>query len=127
MEKINGIRASIGTPAAKSSVMDTIGFCFSQFETVSLLEIHDIIFHLKHSLCPSDTVPVYILKDGVDIISLSILSTINSSLYNGVVPPCLKQAIIEPILKKDNLDVYDLKNYCPISKHPILFKILENY
>ncbi len=92
---------------------------------MSLSEVHDIISHLKRSIFPNDSVSLCILKDCSDIVGPSILSIINSSLYNGIVPVCLKQAIIEPILKKGNLDGYDLSNYRPISKLPILSKILE--
>jgi len=96
---------------------------FSQFELVSLSEIRNVILHLKRSLCPSDAVVLSILKEGVDIVSPSILAIINSSLQNGIVPLCLKQAIVEPYLKKPNLDPYDLKR--PISKLPGLSEVLE--
>ncbi len=64
---------------------------------MSLSEVHDIISHLKRSIFPNDSVSLCILKDCSDIVGPSILSIINSSLYNGIVPVCLKQAIIEPI------------------------------
>ncbi len=53
-----------------------------------------------------------------------MVSIINSSLVNGIVPSCLKHAIIQPLLKKPRLDPLDLNNYRPISKLPFS-KILE--
>ncbi len=125
IEKMYGIRANILTSVVNLGETDATELCFNQFETVSLSEVHDIISHLKRSIFPNDSVSLRILKDGSDIVGPSILSIINSSLYNGIVPVCLKQAIIEPILKKGNLDGYDLSNYRPTSKLPILSKILE--
>lgn len=117
--------ASILTSAINLGETDATELCFNQSETVSHSEVHEIIFHLKRSFCPSDTISLRILKFGFDIVSPNILLIINSSLYNGIVPLCLKQAIIDPILKKGNLDGYDLSNYRAISKHSILSKILE--
>ncbi len=37
----------------------------------------------------------------------------------------LQQALIQPLLKKPNLDPLELKNYWPISKLPCLANILE--
>ena len=44
---------------------------------------------------------------------------------SGIVPSNLKQAVVSPILKKDNLDRNCLKNYRPISNLPFIAKVLE--
>ncbi len=74
------LRLAISEPSSAINPCETdaIELCFSQFETVSLSEVRDIIFHLKCSFCPNDTVSLRILNDGSDIASLSILSNINS-------------------------------------------------
>ena len=48
-----------------------------------------------------------------------------SSLASGVVPAYFKEAVVEPLLKKPNLDTSVLCNYRPISKLPFISKILE--
>ena len=49
----------------------------------------------------------------------------NQSLSTGTVPPCLKHAIIRPLLKKKHLDHENLKNYRPVSNLPFMSKLLE--
>jgi len=101
-EKTNAIRASFSSVVVNPVLTDLTKIYFSQFELVSLSEIKNVILYLKRSLCPSDAVVLSILKEGVDIVSPSILAII--SLQNGIVPLCLKQAIVEPYFKKTNLE-----------------------
>ncbi|KAK0137231.1 hypothetical protein N1851_026575 [Merluccius polli] len=53
--------------------------------------------------CPLDVVPPALLKDVFDIAGPSILSIINSSLATGTVPTCFKHAVVQPLLKKNQL------------------------
>uniref|UniRef100_A0A8C6UH90 Reverse transcriptase domain-containing protein n=1 Tax=Neogobius melanostomus TaxID=47308 RepID=A0A8C6UH90_9GOBI len=50
---------------------------------------------------------------------------INSSLKSGCVPVDFKHAVVQPLLKKPNLDPTTLANFRPISKLPFLSKVLE--
>jgi len=50
---------------------------------------------------------------------------INLSLTSGIVPPCLKHALIRPLLKKKHLDSENLKNFRPVSNLPFMSKVLE--
>ena len=52
------------------------------------------------------------------------MSLINLSL-SGSVPYQFKHAVVQPLLKKPNLDPSDFKNYRLISKLPFLSKLLE--
>lgn len=54
-----------------------------------------------------------------------LVSIINSSLQSGCVPAYFKHAVVQPLLKKTNLDPSSPKNYRPISKLPFTSKILE--
>ncbi len=49
----------------------------------------------------------------------------NSSLASGVVPANFKHAVVQPFIKKPELDTSGLSNFRPISKLPFLSKILE--
>ena len=49
------------------------------------------------------------------------------SLSTGVFPNVLKQALINPIIKKQTLDPNDLKNYRPVANIPFLSKLLEKH
>jgi len=46
-------------------------------------------------------------------------------LTTGCFPAEFKEAIIRPLLKRDGLDLGDLKNYRPVSNLPFLSKLLE--
>ena len=50
---------------------------------------------------------------------------VNKSLSEGVMPSCMKQAIVTPILKKRNADHTDLSNYRPVSNLSFLSKLIE--
>lgn len=81
--------------------------------------------HLKTTSSPQDIVPSHIIKDTFDTVGTSIQTIINSCLTTGTVPACFKHAVVQPMLKKPNLDTGCLKNYRPISKLSFISKILE--
>lgn len=98
---------------------------FHQFEPVSLLTLKRLVEQLNNTNPIHDTLPSRIVKDCFDVIGPSILSLLNSSLLSGCVPSAFKHAIVQPVLKRRNLDYNDYVNYRPISKLPFLSKILE--
>ncbi len=80
---------------------------------------------MKPTFCSLDVVPPCLLLETLDAITPSLLSIINNSLISGKVPSYFKHAIVQPLLKKTNLDPTVFKNYRPISKLPFLSKVLE--
>ena len=56
---------------------------------------------------------------------LQFFLLINTSLSTGSVPAAFKHAVVQPLIKKKNLDPSDLSNFRPISKLRFLSKILE--
>ncbi len=125
VEKVENIRTSLPTSSAESVLPPACVRSFELFEQVSLAQVMDVIMHLKPTSGGCDAVPLRLLKEMVDVVGPSITSIVNCSLHNGVVPTGLKQAVIQPLLKKPNLDPLELNNYRPISKLPCLAKILE--
>ena len=61
----------------------------------------------------------------LDIILPHVTNIINESLSSGVVPLEYKEALVIPLLKKNNLDPNVLKNYRPVSNLPFISKIME--
>ncbi len=55
----------------------------------------------------------------------SILILINCCLATGSMPAQFKHAIVQPLIKRSNLDSTELSNFRPISKLPFLSKVLE--
>jgi len=66
-----------------------------------------------------------LLKDCVDILAPFFMELFNQSLRTGSVPTVFKEAYIMPLIKKADLDVYDVCSYHPISNLPVLSKLLE--
>ena len=54
-----------------------------------------------------------------------ILNIINSSLNTCIVPTRFKHAIVQPLIKKTNLEASVLSNFRSISELPSLSKVLE--
>ena len=98
---------------------------FGQFEPISIALLRDIITHLRPTSCPSDCIPSHLLKEVFDSVGTSILLFMNTCLSSGHVPAAFKHAVVQPLLKKKNLDPSDLSNFRPISQLPFLSKALE--
>ena len=95
---------------------------FSEIETK---EVEKVIKSLSNATCILDPLPTTILKCCLDSL-LPIITTItNMSLTTGEFPEALKEAIIRPRLKKQNLDINTLKNYRPVSNISFLSKVIE--
>jgi len=123
IEKV--IRSSLPLLPVETVLMTASVKSFDFFEQVSVAQVKDIIIHLKRTSDVCNVTPLCLLKESVDVVGPSIAYIINSSLQNGIVPTAFKQAVIQPLLKKHNLDSFDLQNYRPISKLSCLSKVLE--
>ena len=66
-----------------------------------------------------------LLKSCIDQLIFPITTIINLSMQSGVVPQDFKQALVNPLIKKQTLCKDDLRNYRPISNLSFLSKILE--
>ena len=74
---------------------------------------------------PSDALPSRLLKEVPDSVLPVILVLLNACLSTGCVPSAFKHAVVQPRLKKPNLDPSVLANFRPISQLPFLSKVLE--
>uniref|UniRef100_A0A669C2J2 Reverse transcriptase domain-containing protein n=1 Tax=Oreochromis niloticus TaxID=8128 RepID=A0A669C2J2_ORENI len=95
------------------------------FSPVSLPELVKLVNSVKASSCPLDIVPASLFKNVFQVIGPSVLTLINSSLASGIVPVYFKNAAIFPLLKKPQLDPSLWSSYRPISKVPLIAKLLE--
>ena len=73
---------------------------------------------------PADPIPAMLLKEIIDDLIPHIHIIVNKSLSTGSMEG-LKDSIITPILKKNNLDANLLKNYRPVANIEFLSKITE--
>ena len=65
-----------------------------------------------------DNMPLFVIKDNVDIIANSLTHLVNLSLLSGTFPDLLKIARVVPVFKSGDRRL--LSNYRPISILPIL-------
>ncbi|GFR74965.1 reverse transcriptase-like protein [Elysia marginata] len=77
--------------------------------------------------CDLDPIPTDLLKKCVKnpCVLSYITSIFNQFLQSGAVPEEIKKALVNPMLKKPNLDESDSKNFRPVSNLPFLLKVLE--
>uniref|UniRef100_A0A3Q3ET90 Reverse transcriptase domain-containing protein n=1 Tax=Labrus bergylta TaxID=56723 RepID=A0A3Q3ET90_9LABR len=123
--KVKDIRQQIIPPDRILDTSRELNSYFSSFEPVPLTFLAEILTHMKSATCSLDFIPTTFLKEVFNTVGPSILSIINSSLAEGVVPSAFKHAVVQPLLKKPNLDPTDFNNFRPISKLPFLSKVLE--
>ena len=112
-------------PSFNPSITFTPTAVFNHFEAVSLASLKTIVDKLKPSACPTDVIPPRLFKEVWDTVGPNIQCILNSSLASGIVPMYFKQAVVQPLIKKPNLDSTVLSNFRPISKLPFISKILE--
>jgi len=97
----------------------------SQVNNITCEQIPSVIMKslCKHSQL--DPLPTRLLKRCVSQLAPFLTVLINSSLSQGMVPECMKVAIVTPLLKKPSLDTTDINNYRPVSNLSFISKLLE--
>ncbi len=125
VDKITGLSFPPITVITDSPIFSFCPAVFQQFEPVTFSHLSDIVKQLRPTNCPLDSIPARLVKDVFDTVGPSVVSLVNTSLSSGCVPAVFKHAIVQPLLKKNNLDASILSNFRPISKLPFLSKILE--
>ena len=95
------------------------------FTPATTNEVLIIIKKYPNKSCDLDPFPTLLLKSCIDQLIFPITTIINLSMQSGVVPQDFKQALVNPLIKKQTLCKDDLRNYRPISNLSFLSKILE--
>ncbi|XP_063966102.1 uncharacterized protein LOC135156767 [Lytechinus pictus] len=90
--------------------------CMIEFDCVTVEAVKKLIIDSPSTSCEMDPLPTWLVKKCVDELSPVIARIINLSFRNGHFPDSLKQANVNPLLKKPGLDPEVLKNYRPIAK-----------
>ena len=88
-------------------------------------EVKALILSYSNKSCELDPIPTWLLKICINELLPILTAVINSSLSTGEFPEQCKHAIVRPLLKKDNLDPDELKNYRPVSNLHLISKIIE--
>lgn len=126
VQMIENIRMQIQScPNIQPLITHAPSVLLQQFDPLSVSQPQDILFHISCSSSSLDTIPPRFLKEVFHLVGPITLHILNLFLLNGYFPDRFKHAIIQPLLKKPNLDPLILGNFRPISKLCFLSKILE--
>ena len=97
----------------------------SSFAPVLPCEVMKLIQSAPSKTSPLDVIPISLLKQFGDMISVPIAHIANQSFITGRFPQPLKCGLVTPLLKKPGLDSSDFKNFRPITNLTTVSKILE--
>lgn len=125
MDKVGAVRAGIVPSANPHIVKHHRLSILDSFCSVTLNDIIKLVGMMKPSKSPVDILPTSLLLKSIHLLGPCLVSILNLPLQLGQVPSCFKHAVVQPLLKKNNLDAASFRNYRPISKLPFLSKILE--
>ena len=75
--------------------------------------------------CDLDPLPTRILKKCFELLLPAIHRIVNLSLSLHYFPDVLKKAFVTPLIKNENLDNDNIKNFRPVSNLPFHGKIME--
>jgi len=103
-EKVCAVRSSLTPYVSEPQILCPSAAVFDHFETVSLSYLTKVVQQMKPSNCPLDIIPSRLFKEVFPTIGPLILDFINSSLLSGCFPAAFKHAVVQPLLKKTNLD-----------------------
>ncbi|KAK5913205.1 hypothetical protein CesoFtcFv8_003009 [Champsocephalus esox] len=92
---------------------------------LSTPEVLTLITSARPTTCPLDPIPSNLLQTIAPDILPFLTHFINTSLTSGHFPNSLKEARVDPLLKKPTLNPSDVINYRPVSLLPFLSKTLE--
>ena len=117
-DKIETIRNSFGDchslPAADVNLFN--GNPMTELIPVDEIQLRRYNATSKPTFCSEDPIPTRIMLDCFDILLPVLLNIVNGSLLSGTVPRPFKTAVIKPLLKKNDLDPNDCKNFRPVYK-----------
>ncbi|XP_041453152.1 uncharacterized protein LOC121406196 [Lytechinus variegatus] len=130
-DKISKLRASTTNvklspvPSSTEATLERSACQLEEFHQVSEKDVRKIIKSKKVKTCALDPVPACVFSGCLNTLLPAITDMANQSLMSANFPTSLKSAVVTPILKKQNLDPEDLKNFRPISNIPLLGKVIE--
>ncbi len=129
-EKILKINQQLDLMGANNIVPDNTIELTSEslLESFSPITVADTIKLIKDypiKSCTLDPIPAQVFKEVYITMAPSLTNIVNLSMTTAQMPSNMKEAMINPILKKPQLDKDVLNNYRPVSNLPFVSKLIE--
>ncbi|XP_077937991.1 uncharacterized protein LOC144383603 [Gasterosteus aculeatus] len=126
-KKIADIRSSFSNPPPTSRVPPTspLSPSLPSFTALSPNQILTLVTSARPTTCPLDPIPSHLLQSIAPDLLPFLTFLINNALLSGCFPNSLKEARVNPLLKKPTLNPSEENNYRPVSLLPVLSKTLE--
>ena len=96
-----------------------------EWAAVNISDVEKLISSAVSKTCQLDPAPTWLIKECCGPLAPFITLLINKSLATGCFPASFKHAVIFPLLKKNDMDPGELKNFRPVSNLPLLSKLTE--
>ena len=122
----NFFQSVYATPGDANINIDpnSITKCYVNIKLIEEPDVVEAAKKLKNKLTSgTDSIPSFVVKDCINILSKPLTFLFNISIKSGVFPECWKTARVTPVFKKD--DPCELHNYRPISLLCNFSKLLE--
>ena len=97
---------------------------FMEFKPISCSNLEWYVMASSTKSCELDPIPTSLLKKILPSVTQLLTAIVNNSTTLGIFPNCIKGALVQPLLKKANLDLVN-KNYRLVSNLPFVGKLIE--
>ena len=123
-DNVRSVRAATASQPAPtfSSPADTQ---LQTFQPCSKDKVRHLITASPTKSCALDPIPMFLLKEMIDVLLPYVTAMINASLHEGRLPSSQKRTVVTPLLKKPRLDADQLTNYRPVSNLSFVSKLTE--
>ena len=123
-DKVDSIRTSTSSTPPQD-IADTASHVINEWKPVTPVDVEKLISSSSSKTCQLDPAPTWLVKEFGTLLSPFICLLFNQSLATGCFPRSYGHAVVLPLLKKNNLDASQPKNFRPVSNLCYLSKLLE--
>ena len=96
-----------------------------EFSGTTPTELSSLIRSMAKKWCSLDPIPGSLMTDCFSVLLPVLVNLINLSFKDGLVPALFKEAVLDPVIKKDSLDHEIYQNDRPISNLRFVSKATE--
>lgn len=96
-----------------------------QFTPVTEVQLAKLIGKSEGKSCDLDPIPATVLKECLTVLLPIISEIVNVSVTDAVVPSGLKNASLQPLLKKQTLPYEEFSSFHPVSNLAFISKCVE--